>query len=83
MHHVFEVDEIVRLIAFSIEYEDRWDAVCFACCCKSFSSPVLDTIWGEWQRDLTRLLRTLPPSVWVFVDETFVSFSITQPFGCT
>lgn len=75
MHHVFEVDEIIRFIASSIELRDCRDAVSFACCCKSFSAPALDAIWGEWQRDLTELLKTLPPSVWVIIDGTFVSSS--------
>ena len=74
MHHAFEVDEILRFIASNIVYEDRKDAISFACCCKSFSAPpTLDTIWGICQWDFTRLLQTFPPSVWTIVDETFVS----------
>jgi len=81
MHHTFEVDEILRIIASSIEYENRKDAVSFACCCKSFSDPALDAIWGIWQRCFATLLRTLPPSTWTIVDKTFVSFPTAQPFG--
>ena len=78
MHHIFEVDEILRFIASSITYEDLKDAVPFACCHKSFSAPTLDTIWGQYQRDFTRLLKTLPSSTWIIVDGNFVSFSPAQ-----
>ena len=81
MHHTFEVDEILRIIASSIEYENRKDAVSFACCCKSFSAPALDTIWRTWQWSFTTLLRTLPPSTWNIEDKVFVSFLTTQLFG--
>ena len=78
MHHVFEVDEILRFIAFSIDYKDRKDGVSLACCCKSFSGPTLDIIWEQYQRHLTTLLKTLPPSVWTTVDGPFVSFPLTH-----
>jgi hypothetical protein len=81
MHHVFEVDEILRFIASSIEYKNRTDAVSFACCCKSFSAPTLDFIWGVWQLHFTTLLQTLPPSAWAIVDGNFVSVPPTQLFG--
>jgi len=81
MHHAFEVDEILRIIASSIEYKNRKDAVAFACCRKSFSAPALDTIWGSWQGSFTTLLRTLPSSAWTIVDETFVSFLTVQLLG--
>ncbi|KAF9647205.1 hypothetical protein BDM02DRAFT_3117461 [Thelephora ganbajun] len=71
MHHIFEVDEIVRFIASSIAYGNPKGAVSFACCCRSLSAPVLDTIWGDYQEDFTRLLQTLPPSAWTIVDEAF------------
>lgn len=80
MHHIFRVDEILRIIASSIEYENRIDAVSFACCCKSFSAPALDAIWGTWQRSFPTLLRTLPPSAWTIEDKTFVSFLNAQLF---
>ena len=82
MHHVFEVDEILRYIAFKIVYEDRKTAISFACCCKSFSAPALDTVWGL-QYEFISLLQTLPPSVWNIVDRTFVSILHTRLFGHT
>lgn len=72
MHHLFEVDEILRIVTSNIRYGDCKDAISLACCCKSFSAPVLDNIWGRSQREFTWLLRTLPPSVWAIVDKTFV-----------
>ena len=85
MHHVFEVDEILRFIASNIVYGDCEDAISFACCRKSFSesAPTLDTIWGIYQWDFTRLLQTLPPSVWTIVDGTFVSVPPIRLFGHT
>lgn len=77
MHHALELDEILRFIASRIKYGNLKDAVSFACCRKSFSAPALDTIWGERQRDFTRLLQTLPSSSWTIVDDIFVSFSPT------
>ena len=74
MHHVFEVDEILRFIASGFKYEDREDAVSLACCRKSFSAPALDVIWGRCQPHFTALLKTLPPSIWTIVDGAFVSF---------
>ena len=58
MHRVFE---ILRLIPSSIKYEDREDASCFACCCKSFSTLTFDIIWGRYQPYFTTLLQTLLP----------------------
>ena len=81
MHHVFEVDEILRLIASSLVYEDRTGAISFACCCKSFSAPTLDTLWGIYYYDFTRLLRTLPPQVWTIRGNAFVRFPPTQSSG--
>ena len=81
MHHAFEVDEILPIIASSIKYENRKDAVSFACCCKSFSAPTLDFIWGIWQRSFTTLLRTLPPAAWTIVDKSFVSLLTAWPSG--
>ena len=78
MHHVFEVDEVLRFIASSIDHKHREDAVYFACCRKSFSAPALDVIWGRCQPHSTALLKTLPPSIWTIVDGTFVSFLLTQ-----
>lgn len=80
MHHVFEVDEILRLIALSIACEDRESAFSFACCCKSFSALTLDVLWGRYQCTFTMLLRTLPPHVWTITDNTFVRFSPKQLF---
>ena len=81
MHHVFEVDEILRLIASSLVYEGQADAISFACCCKSLSAPTLDTLWGTGYYDLTQLLRTLPPNVWTIRGDAFVRFPPTQSFG--
>ena len=74
MHHIFEVDEILRIITSSLGYGEFEDAISLACCRKSFSAPALDAIWGTYQREFTWLLRTLPPSVWMIVDKTFVRF---------
>ena len=74
MHHVFELDEILRTVANELIASYRTDAaLSFACSCKSFSIPVLDTMWEEEQRDFMTLLKTLPPSVWVVASQTFVS----------
>jgi hypothetical protein len=81
MHHVFEVDEILRIVTSSVGYEDCKDAVSLACCCKSFSAPALDTVWGTYQRKFTWLLRTLPPSVWAIVDTTFVRSLLEELLG--
>ena len=75
MHHAFEVDEIIRLIASTFSDKDREDAIAFASCCRTFSAPTLDTIWGTYQWRFTWLLRVLPPSVWTVVDKTFVRAS--------
>ena len=80
MHHALELDEILRFIASRIKYGNLKDAVSFACSRKSFSAPTLDTIWGERQRDFTRLLQTLPSSAWAIADDIFVSFSPTRLF---
>ena len=67
MHHCLRVDEIVRAIAQEIVVADRHrtypTAVAFACCCKSFEDPVLDTLW-EAKRYLYQLLGTLPSDVY-------------------
>lgn len=73
MHHVFEVDEILRTIAFNVMYQlGGPDAVSFACCCKSFSAPALDALWGMGYYDFTHLLRTLPQTTWTVVGGAFV-----------
>ncbi|KAF9647206.1 hypothetical protein BDM02DRAFT_2746303 [Thelephora ganbajun] len=71
MHHVFELDEILRLIASDLIDTGDGGALSLACCCRSFSTPVLDTMWEEGQSDFTTLLKTFPCSVWRVVNMTF------------
>ena len=64
MHACLNVDEIIRLIAYElVASEARAAAVSFACYCKSFEDPVLDTLW-ETQNRLLPLLKSLPEDVW-------------------
>jgi hypothetical protein len=74
MHHMFELDEILRLIASELVNTDcSGTALALACTRSSFSAPVLDTMWEEGQNDLTTLLKTFPPPVWAIADNKFVS----------
>lgn len=73
MHHIFELDEILRLITGHLIESGGEGALSLACCCKHFSIPVLDTMWEEGQTDLVTLLQTFPPSVWEVDRRTFVS----------
>lgn len=60
-HKVFEVDELLRLIAGSIVDLDGSSAIAFACCCRAFEEPVLSLYW-ECQR-LDKLANVLPEGV--------------------
>jgi hypothetical protein len=82
MHHVFELDEILRIIAKNLTDTGRsglQGALSLACCCKPFSAPVLDTMWEEEQTDFVVLLKTFPQSVWEITDHTFVSLPHQLP----
>ena len=75
MHRVFNLVDIVRLIADSIPYGDLKSATALACCCKSISAPALDSLWAK-QTDLGTLLAfTLPPPTWKVVNRVFVGNS--------
>lgn len=82
MHHMFELDEILRLITVHLAEISPKGALSLACCCKSFSTPVLDTMWGEEQKDLTTLLKTFPRSVWEVKAKIFVSPPHQLPIDC-
>ena len=64
MHPCLNVDEIIRLIAGElVASEAKATAVSFACYCKTFEDPVLDTLW-ESQDRLLPLLKSLPGDIW-------------------
>ena len=81
MHHIFELDEILRLIAVHLTSISLKGALSLACCCKTLSAPVLDTMWGEEQEDLVTLLKTFPCSVWKADYKAFVSPPPQLPIG--
>ena len=65
MHHVFQIDELIREIT---RHMIVWDipqrfVLDWALTCKSISDPTLDVLW-ETQDSLVNLLKTLPSDVW-------------------
>ena len=74
MHHIFELDEIIRLIANNlVDIGCNRGALSLACCCKLLSVPVLDTMWEWEQTDLTTLIMTFPPDLWEATPHAIVS----------
>lgn len=74
MHHIFKLDEIIRLVVGELVNSDSNSAaLSLACSCRCLSDPVLDTMWEEGQTDLVKLLKTFPSSAGVVKDGTFVS----------
>jgi hypothetical protein len=72
MHKIFSLVEIIRLIADTIPFGQLKSAAALARCCKSISTPALDSLWGR-QTDLGTLLAfSLPPSTWKIVNGVFV-----------
>ena len=81
MHACLNVDEILRLIVSElVESKAKAAAAAFACCCKGFEKPVLDTLWKSQNR-LLPLLESLPVEVWNKGGCT-VSATITTVFYC-
>lgn len=65
MHHLFEIDELVREITrhmFAWHPPQRF-VLDWALTCKTISDPVLDVLW-ETQDSLINLLKTLPSDIW-------------------
>jgi len=65
MHHIFQIDELVREIT---RHMVLWDipqrlVLDWALTCKTISDPALDVLW-ETQDNLVNLLKTLPSDVW-------------------
>lgn len=74
MHHIFEVDEIIRLIASHlVDTGSEGTALALACSHRSLSTPVLDTLWEQGQTNFVELLKTFPSTAWVVASQTFVS----------
>lgn len=73
-HKIFELDEILRLIAGElVNADNNGTALAFACSRRLSSDPVLDTMWEEGQGDFTTLLKTFPAPAWAINDGKFVS----------
>ena len=70
MHRVWEIDEIVRLIVSHLK-RHKQGAVALACCSRSLSDIVLDSLW-EHLVGLSRLLKCLPRDTWTTRDFDFV-----------
>lgn len=60
---IFNISELVRLIASQLILISRKSAVNLACACRSLEEPVLSTLW-EKQSALYTLLEVLPGATW-------------------
>ena len=65
MHHIFEIDELVRDITRHMFawYPPQGFVLDWALTCKTISNPALDVLW-ETQDSLINLLKTLPSDIW-------------------
>ena len=44
-HRIFEIDEILRVVAWQTRLVSKATAVSLACCCKAFEEPALNPLW--------------------------------------
>lgn len=65
MHHIFQIDELVREITrhMFVWYIPHRFVLGWALTCKTVSDPALDVLW-ETQDSLINLLKTLPSDIW-------------------
>lgn len=63
-HLIFQIDEILRVIAGYIGQIDRPAAVEFACCCRAFEEPTLRPLWED--TTVGNLVHVLPSDILYF-----------------
>ena len=69
-HRIFEIDEILRIIAWHTKEISESAAISFACCCKAFEEPVLRPLWVHKPLQVLAKLLTFT-STYTFEDASF------------
>lgn len=69
-HPIFNIDELVRLVADELVSISRRSAVSFALACRSFEEPALSSLWKE-QPSLHYLVMVLPSATAPYGDDGF------------
>lgn len=83
MHRLWEIEEMVRLLATHLEKQHgaSASAVALACCSKRLTDAVLDSVWEEL-RGLDLLMKCFPPETWeIDPGGEFVSTSCYSPLA--
>lgn len=78
MHHAFQLDEVVSLIAVQVAVTERADLVKLARACKTLAKPCLDTLWSNYQHDFLPLITCLPRDCFFLEDDCFESLLVSM-----
>ena len=81
MHHIFQIDELVKEITrhMFVWHTPQRFVLEWALTCKAISDPALDVLW-ETQDSLINLLKTLPSDIWEVNRRKLVSVFYPQNF---
>lgn len=81
MHHIFQIDELVKEITrhMFVWHAPQRFMLDWALTCNTISDPALDVLW-ETQDSLVNLLKTLPSDIWEVNRRKLVSDSNPKNF---